>query len=611
MRVKGKNEVAILFLGFREKITGLSFVTLVLLMTWLAHAPLVGLVTVMIWIFLNSTQTFSIPTSFTLAVLLPLVSFSLITTWSYAVSLSFIWLEFSALILISCAVAFFHKNTELKFSREAIPSLAALLPSICTLLVLLNSGHLNGKNLGWMLSGDAQNNTVAIREIILHNGADPAQNSAPALVQLVMSSMAAHATEGLPPREFFLSIVQSDALVLAFLWSLVSISFGFIALREFVNFSISVRVIASFFGAVFPLSWFVLGFSLQAGFYNAPGALLAVSLSWIIWREQELLSIKSQYFVASVLGVSTIFTLMAWVPLAIIPSSMLAIVLWRIFIFDKNLQIFRSSIFWGSMFLLVLYVLAIVVPSYLGHSDALTSDGWMTELGIYSVATIWLLAVITAALLSVTKGGRGTPYGGLSVYAISMVAASAFLIIPGLANGSFWGYYPRKFVWFSICILMFLVAVIVVSVAVKLLIDSWLSRYVAVIGTLALLGLGMLSVPFAQTGILRPFPFLQIVFGAENTENVVDAVADSVGKKVIRLQYDQNDFISNQWAFQWASKHDGKDNLWSYAYSQIKNPKDVCSAAKDWGGNVTLLSKSYEIRSQVRELCGELILDMK
>jgi hypothetical protein len=98
---------------------------------------------------------------------------------------------------------------------------------------------------------------------------------------------------------------------------------------------------------------------------------------------------------------------------------------------------------------------------------------------------------------------------------------------------------------------------------------------------------------------------------ASNTsEYEIIEISSSIGTKQIRLKNNSNDEIVNQWTFQW-EKFKQNNKVWTFAYSQIKTPENVCEAARAWGGETILVSRSESYIRETLKLCGELISIVK
>lgn len=572
----------------------------------------IALIAWLTWVF---RSTLSFPVALVAAMLLPVVGIALITTWSYLQPISFQFVQLAYFVALIWASALMVKNTsdspDVAHVANVWGYVAAIIPALLVFVALVIGGNIFGQNLGWMLTGDAQNNTVAVRELVLNNGADPEFNSAPALTQLIMASAVASSVAGAGNPASFIGMIQSQALVLTLMWCAVSVMFGLIAVREFSRNRAAVRAVAAFGAAAVPFTWFVLGFSIAAGFYNTPATLLALTFAWMIWREQESLARDKQWLVIAPMLLITLLTAMAWVPLAMIPGVLLLGMIARVVRIDRMPgQLVQWQVL-VSAAVLLLYVTAVIAPSFFAHSDSLAADGWMAELPKVSVFVAAVLALIVAGLLGATPQQGGGTRIGLFLFLLGMAGGLGFLMFTAARTGDIWSYYPRKFAWMAVFVLMFLAAVVVLSSVALQGVRPLAWQTIVIAGVLALFGVGLKSTPFMQTGPLKVLPLVDVAVNGTISDAAVDPIANVIGERSIRLDYDENDFLVNQWAFQWASAHNGSDSIWSFAYSLIKTPEDVCAAAASFGGEVTLLTRSRDIEDEVMRDCGDLFSDVR
>lgn len=569
--------------------------------------PFLAFCATIVWLSISMTRSATVVTAVLGSIAIVLVGLALVATWSYLVPVSMSALQM--MFLLACLVLGTFTRAA-NIGREGTPRGAivfAAIPGVLTFLALQLQGNLTGLNLGWMLSGDAQNNTVAAREIVLHNGADPAFFPSPALTQVLFGSAAAWSRNPLQ-TDGFISLIQTQAIALAGLWALTSIAFGFVAVREFEFAPKWVQMVAGFTAACVPLSWFIVGFSIDAGFYNTPAALFTLAASWLFWRETANQPSDRRWISLSLQIVAFLLALMAWVPIALVPAALLFATAWRIVFVDKEpRQLLNGWVLLGAISVAI-YLVAVVLPSFMAHGQGLAGEGWMTEFSPVTVVVVVLLALLTAVVVYERKPGSQTV--GMFAVLFGISFALAFLLYSSISAGAGWSYYPRKFAWMTTFFLMFLASVLAITATIRLRPAGYWRKPVAVLSIIGLFGVGLLSVPFTKTGPLKLFPLFWVAVNGEDVNGAVPEVAESLGSKNIRLKYNSNDFIVNQWSFQW-TKFNGPDGLWSFAYSQIKSPSDVCIAANQWGGGVTLLTQSEHVRSDVLAECGELIAEVR
>jgi hypothetical protein len=534
----------------------------------------------------------------------------LLEIFSPLIDLQFTWLIGILFVVIIGSVAIFQirsKEKRLLFpsSSQIIIGIAAITPALVTQALLISQGNINGLNLGWMLPGDAQTNTSALMEIVSLNGF---AGGLPSISQGIMAASTAAAMGTELSASYFIEIMQTQATVLASTWGFLSVLFGLIAAREFSRFGLLIRLSATLLAAAFPLTSFVLGFSLDAGFYNTPFALLSLAFAWIFWRELELNSKNNFWISAFFLSLTTFYALLAWAPVAIFPSFfILAIAIRKIISFSG----FSKKVFFLAAILLLLFtifILTIVLPRIGDLGKIVTADGWMTSVPPQLVIAMIMGGVLTAVLVQISPSNWGNPGLGLLVVSLAAFAGIGYLLLEGFSeNQSFeWQYYPKKMAWMSVFFLLFLSPLIFLSSGVFEAIEKLWQKVLGIAAIFGLVGAAYLSIPFDPKELVRVFPLINVALNGQDKEKVIPEISTSIGKKVIRLDYDDNDFITNQWVFQW-EKFKSDIPMWNYAYSLINSPKDVCEAAKTWGGEVTFMTRDEQTLSETLSLCHPLI----
>lgn len=579
--------------------------SIVVLTGSIASVPIIGFVATAIWLAALATRYLTAGVAIVAGFLLPALAIALVITWSYVQPIAFTHLITAALVLLVWLATFVTPRGAGPWFRLDVPTISAGVPVAVTVAAMFLGGSLSTDGIAWMLPGDAQNNTIEAREIIRQNGADPSVQSIPALSQVLMAAAVARSVGFNVHADSFATIVQVQAIVLVGTWAFASLLFGLIAVRESKGLPVWARVVAAVMCASLPLTWFVLGFSLAAGFFNAPLALIGLAMTWLVWREQETIGAHRQWAIVTLLALVTLFTAIAWVPLAVLPGLFLLAAIresWR------SADGVRSLSKWpvvASIVALAVYGSFIILPSYLANSKGLTSAGSMVDLPNATVLVVFALAVLVSLFVATERSGGQSIAAGIWLYLWGTGLALLLVVAPSFATGFAWNYYPRKLVWFATFVLMVILAALAFgtrSLLRRKRIWHWL---LAASSILVLLVVGLRAVPFMQSGTFRAMPFLAIAVSGTGAQGTISAVAQSVGTSEIRLEFDQDDVIVNQWVFKWAARLDGGagDEI---AYLSIQNPTDACGAASAFGGGATLRTKSASVADEVMQECGEL-----
>lgn len=481
--------------------------------------------------------------------------------------------------------------------------LVLIAPSAITLFILLVGGNIFGNNLTWLLYGDAQTNTSSILEIFDQNGFS---GGFPVISNGVIAYFLASNNSFNLENINFVQLLQTEAFNVVFMWCTASVLFGLIALKEFSGRNQLFRYCLTFFSALLPFSWWALNFSLVAGFFNTPFILCTFAMTWIYWR--DLLKPNATISATLLFVLACVFALLAWPPLLILP---LIFALYSLaLIFPKNaLSSAKTWIIIGVILLLITSFLFIVIyPRASSVIEFASVDGYILNVSLYLTFFVVFWALTVALLSGAWKFIPGSASLGLLLFGIGTTSGLVALFFMGNAPGEplLWHYYPRKFAWLSIFFLLFISALVGINSDLYKNLKSTIQRigiWVLLLGVFASASVLVYKANNEQQAL---FPFVNIGLYGKDAQGTIPAIEQALGNKEIRLQYDSNDYIVNQWVFQW-KKYSSDTKIWTYAYSLIQAPEDVCSAAAEWGGNVSLLTKSETVEKAVLSQCSDLI----
>lgn len=487
--------------------------------------------------------------------------------------------------VLTCAsviAIWFARNQTIRPGRiGAIAALLALFPAALTGTAFALTGSFSGERLGWMLSNDAPFNSLMVRRMVESNGADPAFADVPSLAQQLMALAVSDLHLQLDvPGAAFVTMLSAQAQALVVLWLLCSPILGMIAFREFGDVAVAWRLLAVVGGAMYPLSWFLMGASLGYGFFNVPIALLGLGIAWAIWRFPADTPL-SKAFRAGLLWLSAVLMMGAWVPLAVVPVA-LAIAataaLWKI-----RMSGWRV---WAPLGVGVaavgVYAVAVVVPSYLKFGSSLAANGAMVNFGPYTFVLVLSLAVLATTLGLKRWWVIGSFPTGLAILCLASAAGLAVLLLSARA----WTYYPAKFAW----ILAFFILFLTVLTLLRMLIGrselNWNVRLVSGLATIGIAGSLLMSVPPSTGGWL---PFVGIARSGVGDSGAVAELSAVLGTKTVWLTGEQPSSLEstvNSWSLQWDA-HTSRDPIRSFAYGPV-TVENVCNLATVWGGGVSV-----------------------
>lgn len=592
----------------------IGLIEVTLLVSLNLELPFLATSVVFLGFFISSRNFLSTPAAIAYSVVTPMTITGVIELYSsnWGIPLNVL---FTSVFLVAIAInslMLLSKSINLRSykidTEKVYLSFSLLTPALFTLFAMLANQFLIGTNLSWVLNGDAQTNTTTTHQIIEIGGFP---GGMPSLTQGLMAVLVSFSAGIYINAQDFVSMMQIQAVALSLLWAVSSVLFGLIALKEFSKNSKFIKSLAVFIAAVVPYSWFVLQFSLEAGFYNTPLLLIALASSWIFWREKVSGFSRNLNLTVFIFLITSLFAFLCWAPLAIIPGSALLFLVGKsLYVRKNNKKLIYTVLFIISISSIPLYYL-VVTPVVEIISQLSASDGYMNGISPIFVASVFIFVSLISVLLTLSKPEDRTQGIGLLIFCISSVAGILLLVLQGFhpTMQIGWYYYPQKMSWITTFFLIFIASVLLVSSLSRNPFNQSLLVRASYFGFLILLVIGFCTVNVVGSEKIKVFPFLYMTMSPQNNNEVVQEIANSIGSKEIRLKYNSNDYLVNQWVFQW-EKFKSKYQIWPYAYSLVNTPKDVCDIASIWGKDTRLLSNDSKIIEEVAQTCGqELIID--
>lgn len=494
--------------------------------------------------------------------------------------------------------------------RVGLPVL--VLPLLVVLFIAVRS-VLTGE-VEWAMRNDAVWNLVTTRLIVADGGLSAVShpNSSP-LTPALLAVAIAVGREAVSPDD----LLRHDVGAVAVFWLLASLGAGLLAgligARSVHGGTRTARIIGGALADLVPFSWFTFGFAAEFGFYNATVTLVLLFATWLAWLETRVAPIVG----AAVLSLATVALLATWAPLAVIPFGLAAMaIVARL----SSLERTRSSV---RPFLLLtlamipvpLYVFFVTLPDLARDGGALAVDGAIMAL---EPAHVLVIAAVTIgfAVVDAVQRHRWHQFVGVLVVIAGGAVAVVYLIAQRLAAGSSaWGYYPAKFSWLLVSLLL---VIIVASIAGemaglrgrRLAAAGIAATAVAVPGALMLLvpptvdRLASLFTPFAiatNTGVNHPPSFAQELF---------DLAVPGQRTMVVNYLGDGDVFL-NSWLLQLESTS-AQEPIRVYSYIlDPQNTDQACEAVRAWDAPVRVVTSDEETAARMRGSCGDAALSVE
>lgn len=590
-------------IGAAKTMLGLKSVLSVALLTFylltiagITIVPLLGFVFLIFWVSFSRKYAplFSVAASIILLLFVFLVTvyFGRLTTFGVDVQASTVF-GLSGLVLIwSVPISTNTIWIQLKdFWKSGL--LFALIPAVLSGLTLWVMGFLSGSpKIAWVMSGDAQTNTVLAREVLSNHGESLGKTAT--FTQDVLALAMSIGREGVPDSQLLIH----DLTKISEAWSLMilisSVLMGLIAwgLLSRVRHIVLVNCVVVL-AAIYPLSWYVNGFAIMFGFLNVSLSTLLLSLTWLIWQQgssAKIMGAGLQLFL-SVLFLAT------WPPLVVIPLGFAAGMLaqsWR-----KKFSRVDIAVISIAALSFVVFAAVAIAPSLMNSGGGLQLDGSILDYRWTTFLLVVCLAFIAAFSAMETYKQSNNISWGLLIFAGSSSMGLAVLLWGNRKLESIWIYYPIKFAWVSGAFLL-IISILVLSSFV-LSREKVMSVIIGLTGTFGILASFMLmnSVPRWQV-----LPLARVAIGVDPNEQMLPFVSQWAGTKSIfsHFKSTDEDISANQWLYHMAVEKI-TDPIRDLAFHPPKTLSEICSALVTLGPTATLITSDPEWANSIENQC--------
>ncbi len=491
------------------------------------------------------------------------------------------------------------------------------LPIIVVPVVLMTVVAVRSVSTGdleWAMHNDAVWNLISTRLIVSDGGLDAiAHPNASPLTPGLLAVAIAVGREAVAPAD----LLRHDVSAVAVFWVFASLGAALLAAligaRSVHGGTRTARIIGAGIAALVPLTWFTFGFASQFGFYNATLTLLLLLASWLAWLEARVAPIAA----TATLSLATVALLATWAPLAVIPFALAAVA-----IVARMASLHRAAT--GSRQWVVLLLAILPVPLYamfVTLSDlrregaALAVDGGIMDLGPGVLLAIVSVTIAVAILNAVQRGQSHHLVGVLAVCG-GAVAAGAYLVMQRVnAGASFWGYYPAKFAWLFVSLLIVVLAASLAGEMAGLRGRPIAASGVAVTALAVPMSLMLLVPPPAQflPSLLTPVAIATtsgVAAGSPAARTLFDLAEPEHPTIAVDYLDPSGDRFLNSWLLQLESTSSADPiRLYSYILDP-ENPAQACEAAATWDRRVRLVTSSEQTAEELTELCADADADV-
>lgn len=490
---------------------------------------------------------------------------------------------------------------------------AAIVSLAFPIVALLARVVPGATSIAWVMLGDSANNVLFARGIVDRGGiaVGAAENPVPlpsALIAFVMDP----GRSRVAPQD----LLEHDLDSFTVVWALAIGATAFIAgvlaasIARGAGAPTSVVAIASTAAAVLPLSWMFTGYPIEFGFFNTHVStviLLGAVLAVVAGRGRPAL-------VLSLLVVAGILSLAVWSPLVLIPIALAVVVPiteWR------GLIATRGPLLWlliGSIVAAVAYGVIVVLPSLVRNAGFLSAAGGAAAFPKLLLPALAFISIV--AMVLATGRVRSRLVGVAFAVAVAAGVGLGALLVTAQWQ---WTYYPLKFAWLSMLV------VIVISVG-GLVAGAWraaarrshrvavgLSAIVAV-GCISSLALAPISVnsPDVQNPI-RSILGGNVMGDGDTVTDEILALADPEQSHFLWHSDNPYEGVINFWVLQmWADSMTENTEVRRAAYGlyDAEDVTELCRIVDLLGGGTIVHTADATLPEQVDESCEGVSIEI-
>ena len=455
--------------------------------------------------------------------------------------------------------------------------------------------------VGWPMGGDTANNVLFARQA-LSAGAirlGSAENPVPLPAALLADALAP-GRAGIDTAD----LLRHDIVGLGVTWSAVIALVCLLGGRVLATFAGSGRSapVAAAIGSLLPLTWFVSGYPIEFGFFNAHLTLALLLSALLVFLAGRRAPAPTLAFLA----LASTLVLATWSPLVLVPGLLAAIILVR----DRR-QLVAARGPWFAVLLLALVSLIawgvlVTLPVLVAHGEALAAPGGVLAFSRWFVLALLVGGAVAGLLLLHDARGRGL---AMLAFVVAVGAGWAMLLFQARATESpFASYYPAKLAWLGAVMLMAIgVGIVwrrVVGIRSRAFRRSLLGAVAAGTALLAVVA------PALQTAYPQNTPLVRILVGGfspggdVSTERVL-AFVDAAHPRVVWRSGDPDERTLNFWSLMMAGGIEVEYlPLRIAAYGEYTDSvDDLCRVVGLVPEEVTVLTADPDLEGSYRDVC--------
>jgi hypothetical protein len=514
--------------------------------------------------------------------------------------------------VVGAAGVVFAWRNPVQLTRPSSVGLATWLPSLLGALLWLGTLAATAivpgaSRLSWTMLGDSANNIIFAREIIYRGGIGlgAASNPVPlpsALMAVVMGSGRSGVSPAQLAEHDVAAFAQVWGLIIAMLCVLAGATAAVIARRAGARPLLLAIVSAG--ASLVPLSWFVTGYPIDYGFFNTHVALVILLASFVAY-----LADPRRVAVALVVQLGSCTLLLSvWSPLVLLPGMLaVAIVVRR----SKEVRALRRgqlSLLLVAIAQLIAYVLLVAIPGLLLQSSFLTAAGGAFPFRKWLIVLLALAAVVLAVVIF--RRLKDPLVVGVLALTIGLAIGLGALLFITRSSPDPWTYYPLKFAWLGVVILVIVVIGLGAAFLARYFKYSWMRALGVIIIASCATGF-LLWAPTSSPGfrVIDPLPKLltgQVLGQGDKVADQIFELSNPEQANFLWKTPEKFEGSVNFWVLQlWSNSMSKNLELKRMAYGlyDANKTSSLCRIVTLLGGRVTVHTGDHNLAAELNSTC--------
>lgn len=523
-------------------------------------------------------------------------------------------------------------------------ALAALsVPIVCVAWLTVVRATAATPKLAWLMNNDSAFNVFSSRHILLDGGVDPAKHPSPAPgMSEVAALFTAPGRSGVARSALLEHDVERVLQALVLATGALSVLGALGAVLVVRRGHLVPRITVAVAVAALPWTWFLFGFAMQYGFWNAIVSSAVLAAAWLAFAERR----RHPTAASAAQALAGTALLPLWAPLLLAPAlfGLVVVVQHR----REHLALRRwALVAWlAPVLLLAWYVLFVIMPLLGGDTGALAADGAMIAISRTTIVVILLSAAAIGLMVHARREVAGELAGPLVVLVAGLIGLDYLVGQRAEAPTGPWGYYPAKFGW----LLAFLALLAAARAAVALALPSTAPGDAVGTSTrsrVTALGRGIaaalapvlavavlvaqvppadprpvtddypIPVPTPDWRLASVWPLLSI--SKSDASSAMDPAVETLlklsspdQKRLVSRYQDQlsDDTFVNFWLLSQPVVQDRNDVRWYAYFLEPDKPESLCALATTWGPGLQILTRDRAWGRELKRTCPDAGLEV-